>query len=335
MVRERITGPKISLSWPTWLSIGSNIGSLEAIADCPESRIPSLNARVAVAPNFAGMIYLVGQETMSLATISGRSIGIMSLKPSAIGWTDFSAGDANFITGCTAISEGCSRCYARRIYERFRRDFSEVKTHPDKLERLARTKFPEFSPKRGAPHKPMVFVVDTGDLFHDEVPTGFILDAFDMMRVRSDVEWLVLTKRPWRMNAVLFGYSAVLFGYEGGGYLDHGASYPNVRLMVSAENQEAADTRIPELLRYWRGPNGVSLEPMLGPIEPSALAGISWCVLGGESGTDRRLFRKEWAIPVRDYCARVGIPFFFKQGSSQYPGRDDLLEAKTYKEWPQ
>ena len=104
---------------------------------------------------------------------------------SAIAWTDYSGGDANFVTGCTPASEGCRNCYAKAIYERFGRDFGEVRLDGDKLSWLK-----QWTPK--PPWKlarPMCFVCDTGDLFHEEVPYYFIDLAFEVMTDRKDVEW--------------------------------------------------------------------------------------------------------------------------------------------------
>lgn len=279
------------------------------------------------------------------------------MKPSKIGFTDFSAGDLNFVTGCTPVSMGCRECYARRIYERAGRDFSNVVLHPTKLRRLERKRFPEYSPKRGAPHKPMCFVCDTGDLFHEKVPADFIIHAFEVMRYRADVKWLVFTKRMERANSVLFGE-------EGGFYLGGGDYYGNIRLIVSAENQEWADRRIRELLLYWLGPNGVSVEPMLAPVDlmtwfmpyhcPNCDAklgqricplcgaegyertSLDWVICGAESGANRRPFDVAWAEDLYEQCKAAGIPYFFKQGSALRPGQnDELPNYGRIKQWPE
>ena len=275
------------------------------------------------------------------------------VKPSKISWCDFSGGDLNFVRrgytpGDCECSPGCENCYNLRIHARF--PFLPEKTmiYADKLEHLIGKRFPKYSPKRGAPHKPMCFPCDTGDLFHENVPTDFIIHAFSIMAQRRDVSWLVLTKRPTRMNAVLFGE-------EGSYYLGGGDWYRNIRLMVSVENQQMADERIPELLKHWRGPNGVSVEPMLAAVDlrPWMMDGmphdhhpkykryeyptgaLNWVICGAESGPNRRPFQVEWAEDLYDQCRAANVPYWFKQGSALRPGQnDELPNYGAVKEWP-
>jgi protein gp37 len=237
---------------------------------------------------------------------------------SAIAWTDYSGGDANFVTGCTPISEGCRNCYAKAIYERFGKDFGQVQVSFEALDRLARWK-PKPPWKHG---RPMCFVCDTGDLFHDDVPAVFIEQAMDTMRGRSDVDWQVLTKRPARM---------LEWWGQTYGYLPD-----NVWLGVSVENQARADERIPLLLRMPAAVLFISFEPMLGPIELNAwLPKLDWVICGAESGPNRRPFDVEWAVDLYEQCREVGVAFFGKQNSGLRPGVP--LELPGYgvvQEWP-
>ena len=65
------------------------------------------------------------------------------------------------------------------------------------------------------------------------------------------------------------------------------------------------------------------------------LEGISWVIVGGESGPNARELRLEWVRDIRDRCASEEVPFFFKQWGGVRPksgGR--LLEGKEWNEFP-
>ena len=252
------------------------------------------------------------------------------MKRSNIGYVDYSGGDCNFISGCTAISPGCAHCYARAIYDRFGRNFDEVRVHPDKLARLANTGFPPFDNKRGPYAHALVFVVDMGDLFHPDVPNSFVIDAFDVMRHRTTVDWVILTKRPQIMAETL----ALPY------FRDFRPS--NIWMGVTAENQAMADQRIPVLLDTWAGRCFVSVEPMLEAMDLGQyLVGnarsyqhLRWVIAGAESGPHRREFRASWARELWQQCQDNGVSFFAKQNSGLHPGTPLYLDGREVKEWP-
>lgn len=116
---------------------------------------------------------------------------------------------------------------------------------------------------------------------------------------------------------------------------------PNVWLGVSVEDQKWADIRIPALLETPAAVRWLSCEPLLGPIDlkrwlgpvawpecwnrhtPSAECSSciqpDWVVAGGESGPSARPMHPDWARSLRDQCAKVELPFFFKQWGEFVP----------------
>lgn len=243
------------------------------------------------------------------------------MKRSNISWTDYSGGCLNFVLrgkakGDCEVSPGCAHCYAWILRNRNPQAASDQTTYSeDKLRQLAKWKPEVEGNRRGPGSRPMAFVVDMGDLFHHLVPDEFIKKAVEVMAGRPDVDFQILTKRPERM--------AVLF-----------SSVPdNVWIGATVENQEAADRRIPHLQKINASVRFLSVEPMLEPVH-SDLAGIHWVICGGESGGNRRPFKKQWAHDLRDDCRRAGAAFYFKQGSHRHPGRDDDLDGEIIKEWP-
>jgi protein gp37 len=104
---------------------------------------------------------------------------------------------------------------------------------------------------------------------------------------------------------------------------------PNVWLGTSVENQEQADARIPHLLRCPAAVRWLSCEPLLGPIDLSAFFGgeymaldgaqpnynfgISWVVIGGESGHGARPCDIQWIRDIVLQCGVTDVPVFVKQ----------------------
>lgn len=192
-----------------------------------------------------------------------------------IQWADYVW---NPVTGCTKVSAGCTNCYAETMAKRLQamgqRNYAngfEVICHPHMLDRPLRWK----KPRR-------VFVCSMGDLFHDDVPYGFISSVIGVMAARSRHIFLVLTKRPKRMRRWFEWIAQSEQGPElhcrREWWADHGEEplpetfihgwpLPNVWLGVTAENQAMADERIPILLQIPAVTRFVSLEPMLGPID--------------------------------------------------------------------
>ena len=223
----------------------------------------------------------------------------------------------NPVTGCTKISAGCKNCYAEKIAGRFwgDRKFTDVQWHPERLEDPLHWK----KPRR-------VFVNSMSDLFHPDVPERFIDDVFRVM-ANTKHTYMILTKRPDRMKRYIWNRSK----YPSDGR----AMLPNVWLGVSAENQQAADERIPYLLETPAAVRFVSVEPMLGEVDlTQAMYGIDspgmnvfgftdgfgyeaclhWVICGCESGQSARPFDMDWARDLRDQCQSADVPFFFKQG---------------------
>ena len=283
------------------------------------------------------------------------------MKTSNISWTDYSGQDLNFVSGCTPVSEGCEHCYARAIYKRFGRDFDTVRRHEDRLQRIHKGRG-TYSPKRGMPHKPMCFVCDTGDLFHDAVPDWFVLDALTVMAMRDGIVWQLLTKRPARMRTLVREWTHGVRGTIPAWVANE--PFPdNIWLGVTAENQARADERIPVLLDTPAAVRFISVEPMLEAVDLSGHMpewdhrpeheywraafsdtdgkkilirhGIDWVICGAESGPNRRPFNAAWATNLYEQCKEAGVPFFGKQDSGLRPGTPLLINGQEIKRWPE
>ena len=234
---------------------------------------------------------------------------------STIEWTDSTW---NPVTGCTKISAGCDNCYAARFSERFR----GVPGHPfesgfDLTLRQERLMQP-LSWKKPR----MIFVNSMSDLFHKEIPNDHISKVFDTMEMADWHIYQVLTKR-----------SSLLRRFINERYQPRPAP-KHIWLGVSVENQQAV-SRIAHLQKANAGTRFLSIEPLLGPIGKLNLDGISWVIVGGESGPGARPMNPTWAIDIRNQCTKAKTSFFFKQWGGRTPkagGR--LLEGKEWNQFP-
>lgn len=202
----------------------------------------------------------------------------------------------NPVTGCTKISAGCDNCYAERFSERFR----GVKNHPFEkgFDLVLRPERLEQPLKWRKPM--MIFVNSMSDLFHKEVPRRFIDRVFDTMEQATWHTFQVLTKR-----------SSLLRDYVNQRYGDEQAPR-HIWLGVSVEDAQRV-SRIRHLQDAKASTRFLSVEPLLGSLGRLDLKGISWVIVGGESGPKFRRMEEAWALEVRDQCVRSDVPFFFKQ----------------------
>lgn len=248
-----------------------------------------------------------------------------------IEWADSTA---NLWIGCTNVSPGCDNCYAERDWQD-RKHRVEWGPHGDrsyckagwavieKMQRRAannRGLDPELGRKR------RIFVNSLSDFFDNHKSVVWRDEAFDLFEASPDVILMLVTKRPENVAKMVPAH------WLNGGWPK------NVWLLVSIEDQERADHRIPILLSIPGVPvRGLSCEPLLGPVEVwtreiAHLAGeaaydarIGWVICGGESGPGAR--DNDFLANARSLlaqCQATDTPFFGKQGYRKQPLPDDL-----------
>jgi protein gp37 len=235
---------------------------------------------------------------------------------STIEWTDATW---NPVRGCTKISPGCKHCYAETFAERFR----GVKGHPYELGfdlRLVPEKLTEpfswRSPK-------LVFVNSMSDLFQHGVPHEYVAAVSHVMAKADWHTYQVLTKRSGRMRDLLSNK------------LRFAAERENIWWGVSVEDREYGLPRLKDLQNTPARVRFLSIEPLLGDLGKIDLSGISWVIVGGESGPGARPMKEEWVLSIRDQCAEQRVPFFFKQwGGVRKAKKGRILDGRTYDEYP-
>jgi protein gp37 len=240
----------------------------------------------------------------------------MSLN-SHIEWTDATW---NPVRGCTKISPGCKHCYAETFAERFR----GVKGHPYEQGfdlRLVPEKLIEPFSWRSSK---LVFVNSMSDLFQDGVPDEYVEAVCRVMVAAKWHTFQVLTKRSVRLKELLSGR------------LRFAAEQEHIWWGVSVEDKKYGLPRIKDLQKTPARVRFLSVEPLLEDLGKFNLSGISWAIVGGESGPGARPMLEEWVLSVRDQCRETRVPFFFKQwGGVRKAKNGRLLKGRTYDEYPQ
>lgn len=249
----------------------------------------------------------------------------------AIKWADHTF---NPWTGCTRVSPGCDHCYAAAQAKRNPATFGSWEPGgARKRTSAANWRQPlAWNRKAQAEGRRMrVFCASMADVFDNQVPEEWRQDLWHLIARTDHLDWLLLTKRPQNIAAML---PAAPVGH----WAEWGAGWPNVWLGTTVENQVEAERRIPHLMAAPAAKRFLSCEPLLGPVDlrriegPSGIqvidalfgestapdwsvrhARINWVIAGGESGPGARPMHPDWARSLRDQCAEAGVPFFFKQ----------------------
>ncbi len=230
-----------------------------------------------------------------------------------IEWTQGDDGTSgatwNPVTGCTKVSEGCTRCYAEAFAERWRgvpghpfEQGFDIRLRPDRLRLPLRWR----KARR-------VFVNSMSDLWVDAVPDEFIAAVWTTMFWTSadgrpgayppepQHTYQILTKRPGRMRSWV------------------------CRWGDPAQRAAWIDIRVPALLETPAAIRFVSCEPLLGRIDldlghergdPACRPCPQvpdWVIIGGESGPGARPMELAWAREIIGQCRRSGTALFVKQ----------------------
>lgn len=242
----------------------------------------------------------------------------------------------NPVVGCSIKSPGCIRCYAMK--EAYRFGFNPSLPHYAGLTEKSKTG-PVWTGKLASAgantwRKPLArrapttfFVNSMGDLFHEAMKLHWQVQAFAIMTLCQRHTFQVLTKRAEEMVAfiidardMVMDEAGRLATHEGIGVQPTAWPLKNVHLGVSVEDQRRADERIPFLRRTPAAIRFLSVEPQIEPIDlTDLLDGISWVIIGGESGRGARPFDIDWARSIIIQCRRASVHVFMKQlGSNPY-----------------
>ncbi len=200
--------------------------------------------------------------------------------------------------GCIKCSEGCQHCYVYYL------DRMKGKSGADIYQTKTGFKYPLAKDKTGRykiQSGEMISVCMTSDFFLEEADQ-WRGEAWEMMHKRSDVIFLLLTKRTERIRKCL--------------PKNWGDGWENIFLNVTCENQSRADERIPLLLDLPFKHKGLHCAPLLGPITAAKYLDsgqIEQVACGGENYGGSRPCDFDWVIALREECVSRDIKFCFME----------------------
>jgi protein gp37 len=268
-----------------------------------------------------------------------------------ITWTNSTL---NPIIGCQRVSPGCQLCYAEVQDARGRWDGGRTHWGPTAPRyRTSRSTWNQALRWNRAAEKlkkrHLVFCASLSDVFEDHpLWTDVRPELFALIRATPALTWLVLTKRPENIARLWPATMPEVYRADGGPSTamrcpPPGAkAWPNVWLGTTAEDQQRANERLPELLAVEAALHWVSAEPLLERVDltpwlnldagmPPTWPCVRWVIAGGESDVgataEARPFDLQWARDLGAQCSAAGAAFFMKQKGSTVLDRGEPISC--------
>lgn len=236
-------------------------------------------------------------------------------KNSKIEWTHHTF---NPWWGCVKISPACKHCYAetwaRRVGEQVWGPRTERRFFSDEHWK-APLRWDHEAALGGKRRR--VFCASMADVFEDRRELDeWRARLWPLIERTKHLDWLLLTKRPKEIKRLS----------------PWGRTWPeNVWLGTTAENQNWANKRIPDLVSNPARVRFLSCEPLLGQLDLQQWLStdIGWVIAGGESGGKARPTDPRWVRSLRDQCLNARVPFHFKQWGNWAPINEVAETART------
>lgn len=200
-------------------------------------------------------------------------------------------------TGCRKKSEGCLNCYM------FTKAAEEGKDGADVLRNDSEFSMPVMTGNDGR------YQIESGSLLCVCMFSDFFIEeadkwrenAWEMIRMRKDLVFFLLTKRPERIKKLLPA--------------DWGDGWDNVICGCSCENQTRADERIPILLDAPFKHRQIMLSPLLAEVTIERYLNnhmIDMVVCDEENYEGKRLCDINWVKKVEQECRKENVNFVFE-----------------------
>ena len=211
-------------------------------------------------------------------------------------------GGAEWWNHCYRVSLGCARCLACAMWARY--------GYPPDV--VVHGLVAEWEKVRD-PHRVrpggLYLLCPTSDFFIAEAEVWWAA-AVELMRLRPDVDFVALTKRPKLARK----------------FVAHFGVLPNLWLGISAEDQKTLDARVAKLYAIPAAGYVLSLQPLLGPINMTKHLNnpaLYYVITGREAGDHARPCPKAWLDEIDRQCRQASIECFITRW------RDERGRART------
>lgn len=214
--------------------------------------------------------------------------------------------------GCRKHSEGCKYCYIHKGDAKRGIDTEEIIRLDGFDAPVAKKKNGEYKMKSGQ----TVYLCFSSDFLLPEADE-WRPDCWQMIRERSDLRFLFLTKRIERFTECIPD--------------DWKDGYDNVAVGCTVENQVRADERLSVLKSLPIKHKNIICQPMISPINiEKYLDGVELVVVGGESDSEARPLDYNWVLSVREQCISANVPFEFRQCGTHFikDGKEYILPVR-------
>lgn len=210
--------------------------------------------------------------------------------------------------GCHKYSEGCKHCYIHKGDYKRGIDTNNVKKTKDFYKPIEKKKNGEYKIKGGQ----TVYLCFSSDFLISDADE-WRKECFTMIKERSDLNFIFLTKRIERFSSIIPD------DWEDG--------YDNVTVGCTVENQKNVDKKLSIFSKLPIKHKIVICQPLIeGVTLKDYLCDTELVIVGGESDYNARPLNYDWVLAIREECIENNVSFEFRQCGTYF-----IKDNKMYK----
>lgn len=202
--------------------------------------------------------------------------------------------------GCIKKSEGCKNCYVYYLDKKRDKDGSHIYRVKNNFDYpIQKDKNGNYKIKSGE----FLRVCMTSDFFLEEADT-WREEVWDIIKTRSDIVFMLITKRPERVMKCL----------------PKNQNFDNIWFHTTCENQARVEERLPITLDLPFKHKGIFVSPFIGEVSLDKYLKTNkienvWC--GGENYDGNRPLHYDWVKKLSDECKKNDVSFkFYETGNN-------------------